>query len=232
MDKLTTLGKHFDDSILELDGDRTPEKKIKCNERGITDLPNEMVVKILSNLNDPKDIVACKGVNRSWRELINAVDLEALTFYRSCHPPGCFPDLYTPDHYRSSIKDWLEGFGSEGEKSIKQLEPFLKHKCFSATLFFSMAQVLAKAKAFHCKPVITIPHSNWVNSARFSPDGTQIVTVSSDSTAKICGLVNGEWQEKATINHSHRVNKARFSPDGTLIVTASRRWYCQNPRAC
>ena len=176
MDKLTTLGKHFDDSILELDGDRTPEKNIKCDGRGITNLPNEMVVKILSNLNDPKDTVACKGVNRSWRELINAVDLEALTFYRSCHPPGCFPDLYTPDHYRSSIKDWLEGFGSEGEKSIKQLELSLAKKCFSATLFFSIAQVLAKAKAFHCKPVITIPHSKLVNSARFSSDGKHIVT--------------------------------------------------------
>ena len=47
------------------------------------------------------------------------------------------------------------------------------------------------------------------------------MTASWDKTAKIYGLNDGQWQEKATIQHSDWVNNACFSADGKHLVTAS-----------
>ena len=55
----------------------------------------------------------------------------------------------------------------------------------------------------------------------FSPDGKHLVTASCDNTAKICGLNDGQWQEKATIKHDGPVSSACFNPDGKYVMTAS-----------
>ena len=47
------------------------------------------------------------------------------------------------------------------------------------------------------------------------------MTASYDHTAKIYGLNNEQWQEKATIQHSNGVVNACFSADGKHLVTAS-----------
>jgi WD40 repeat protein len=58
-------------------------------------------------------------------------------------------------------------------------------------------------------------------SASFSPDGTRIVTASSDHTAQLWDAATGE--ELTTLRgHEGPVWSASFSPDGTRIVTASR----------
>jgi WD40 repeat protein len=58
-------------------------------------------------------------------------------------------------------------------------------------------------------------------SARFSPDGRQVVTASSDCTARVWNAENG--QEIAALNgHTDQVYTAAFSPDGGRVVTASR----------
>ncbi len=59
-----------------------------------------------------------------------------------------------------------------------------------------------------------------MNHVSFSPNGHYLVTVSTDNTAKIWGLVDGQWQEKATVHHTDEVKHASFSPDGHLLVTA------------
>ena len=64
-------------------------------------------------------------------------------------------------------------------------------------------------------------HENFVNSAVFSPDGTRIVTVSSDKTARLWDAATGELLHVLQGHESIFVYSAVFSPDGTRIVTAS-----------
>ena len=182
-------------------------------------LPNEMIVKIFSNL-DTRDLVNCQLVNRCWQELIDD-DMLALAYYRRCHPAKQRTNPLTVERYHSSIRGWLRGFSNLGIESAAQLDKFLQHKHFIHRLFFSIAKVLAKAKALTCQDVGTIKHSHLFGEPIFSPDGNYLVTISMNHSVKISELVAGRWQEKVTIQHLWLVNKASFSPDGKRLVTAS-----------
>ncbi len=63
-------------------------------------------------------------------------------------------------------------------------------------------------------------HTDTVTSAAFSPDGTRVVTASSDGTARVWDAKTGATL--ATLSgHTGAVHSAAFSPDGTRVVTAS-----------
>jgi|GEM_PF-1380760 len=63
-------------------------------------------------------------------------------------------------------------------------------------------------------------HAGCVNTASFSPDGSNVVTASVDNRAKIWNAVTGVL--KRTIKaHTDWVRLASFSSDGSKIVTAS-----------
>jgi WD40 repeat protein len=63
-------------------------------------------------------------------------------------------------------------------------------------------------------------HESSVVSAAFSPDGSRIVTASSDTTARIWDVTTGK--EIAVLRgHEGSVVSAAFTPDGSRIVTAS-----------
>ena len=47
------------------------------------------------------------------------------------------------------------------------------------------------------------------------------MTASHDCTAKIWGLNDGQWQEKATVEHDGSVGRACFSTDGKYVMTVS-----------
>ena len=57
-------------------------------------------------------------------------------------------------------------------------------------------------------------------SAVFSPDGTRVVTASSDKTARLWDSATGR-PITALIGHTDRVLWASFAPEGTRVVTAS-----------
>ena len=195
------------------------EKQANFANKNITTLPNELLVKIFSNL-DTRDLLNCQLVNRHWQELIDRDHILALAYYRRCHPIEQRISPLTVERYHSSIQSWLRGFSNLGRESVARLDKFLQHKHFTEILFFSIAKVLAKARALTCQNVGTIKHSYLFGQPSFSPDGNYL-TVSSDRTAEIWGLFAGQWQHKATIRHSGWLRRMSFSPDGSHIVTAS-----------
>lgn len=63
-------------------------------------------------------------------------------------------------------------------------------------------------------------HDGSVNACAFSPDGTRVVSASSDATLKLWEVRSGA--DCATLRgHTGSVNACAFSPDGTRIVSAS-----------
>ena len=196
------------------------EEQANFANKNITTLPDELTVKIFSNL-DTRDLLNCQLVNRRWQELIDDQML-ALVYYHRCHRAEQRISPLSVERYHSSIQDWLRGFSNFGKESAAQLDKFLQHKHFTEILFFSIAKVLAKAKALTCQDVGTITHSNLVDMARFSPEGNYLVTVvPRDHSFKISEFVAGKWQEKATIRHLFLMNGVSFSPDGKRLVAAS-----------
>ena len=71
-------------------------------------------------------------------------------------------------------------------------------------------------------PVIhqLVGHSDWVVSAQFSPDGTNIVSASYDQTVRVWSVATGECVQTLK-GHTNMVNTAQFSLDGTNILSAS-----------
>ena len=63
-------------------------------------------------------------------------------------------------------------------------------------------------------------HTNFVNSASFSPDGSRIVSASYDKTVRIRNAATGECI-RTLEGHTSYVRSASFSPDGSRIVSAS-----------
>jgi WD40 repeat protein/transcriptional regulator with XRE-family HTH domain len=61
-------------------------------------------------------------------------------------------------------------------------------------------------------------HTDEVWGAVFSPDGTQVATVSADGTARIWDAITGK--ELLTVKGSGTIWHAMFSPDGKLLATA------------
>ena len=81
--------------------------------------------------------------------------------------------------------------------------------------------------AQQAKLVLPIGHTNKVNTAKFSPDGTEIVTASNDNTAKIWDASTGTLLINLR-RHKDVVSTAQFSPacagdptGGSKVVTAS-----------
>ncbi|ETO30329.1 WD repeat-containing protein [Reticulomyxa filosa] len=63
-------------------------------------------------------------------------------------------------------------------------------------------------------------HFNSVNSIKFSPDCTKIISTSNDKTIKIWDITSGhELQELK--GHFDHVKNAIFSPDGNMVVSCS-----------
>ncbi|SPE51693.1 putative Mitogen-activated protein kinase kinase [Verrucomicrobia bacterium] len=72
-------------------------------------------------------------------------------------------------------------------------------------------------------PTLTLRHSDWVLSARYSQDGGRIVTASADHTARVWDAQSGS-PIAAPLPHGDQVVSAQFSLDGRRVVTASLDW--------
>ena len=63
-------------------------------------------------------------------------------------------------------------------------------------------------------------HSDDVESVAYSPDGTKIVSGSTDNTIKIWDTNTGECLQ-TLMGHSKSVYSVAYSPDGTKIISGS-----------
>ncbi len=75
--------------------------------------------------------------------------------------------------------------------------------------------------AFDGKLIGELPHDGRMQYAAFSPNGSSIVTASSDGEVKLWHVPNGLEQRRFTDGHRKKVYMAVFSPNDRYIATAS-----------
>jgi WD40 repeat protein len=66
-----------------------------------------------------------------------------------------------------------------------------------------------------------LAHRSAVTAAALSPDGSRVVTASTDHTAQVWDATTGK-PVTPPLEHQDVVTAAAFSPDGTRVVTASK----------
>ena len=185
----------------------------------IRHLPNELIVKILSNPSlNLRDLSACRRVNRRWQGLVDDHHLLARPYSRHLHHQ---PMPQAAQHYQTFTRGWLADFSDKGRELTAQLDRLWGHPHLPKIVFFSIAKLFASTRYLTCQNVGSVHHSTEVRMASFSPDGSRLVTASDGGNARIWELIDGKWLKKTTIGHRGSVNNARFSPDGRHLVTTS-----------
>jgi len=81
--------------------------------------------------------------------------------------------------------------------------------------------VFQEARALDAELAVLAGHTDVVESAAFSPDGSRIVTASYDGSARIWDAQTGAPLAVLS-GHRAAVRSAAYSPDGSHIVTASQ----------
>lgn len=64
-------------------------------------------------------------------------------------------------------------------------------------------------------------HTNFVNCVRYSPDGSKVVSVSTDKTIQLYDGATGQPTAELTNAHAGGIYSASFSPDSASFATAS-----------
>jgi WD40 repeat protein len=79
---------------------------------------------------------------------------------------------------------------------------------------------LAAWRTFFARPGPELPHSDWVWTVSFSPDGTRLLTASKDKTARLWEARSGQPVGEI-MHHDAPVWASAFSRDGTKVLTGS-----------
>ncbi|KAB8253814.1 hypothetical protein BDV32DRAFT_157658 [Aspergillus pseudonomiae] len=93
-------------------------------------------------------------------------------------------------------------------------------KIFYSKVFKQLQRLLVIEDSWSPSLQILEGHSDWVNSAAFSPDGYTLVSGSRDSTVKLWDTTTGTERETLK-GHSSSVYSVTFSPDGCTLVYSS-----------
>ena len=65
-----------------------------------------------------------------------------------------------------------------------------------------------------------IPHSSFVSSVAFSPDGSRVLSGSHDNTVKLWDATTGALL-RTFKGHAQRISSVAFSPDGARVLSGS-----------
>ncbi len=93
----------------------------------------------------------------------------------------------------------------------------------SGSCFLGADGVLGRATVWDVasgRNLHTLRHGDMVEDAKFSPDGTKVVTASDDKKARIWDVASGRLLH-TLLGHTEEVSVAEFSPDGKLVLTDS-----------
>ncbi len=94
-------------------------------------------------------------------------------------------------------------------------------KAISAACLFSILFLFNLQAQSIYSPVRTFAgHVGNVNDVAFSPDGTQLLTGSSDGSARLWDIATGT-RIRVYFQHGGAIRSVAFSPDGTKFVTGS-----------
>ena len=93
-------------------------------------------------------------------------------------------------------------------------------------LFPGLPSIECKGISLHGMLMIMEGHSSRVWLVAFSPDGTRVVSGSSDKTVLIWDVTTGAEVTEME-GHSDRVWSVAFSPNGTHVVSGSDDWTVQ-----
>ena len=189
----------------------------KIAEKKITSLPNELVSKILINLNK-EDIVLCKQVSQTWQAIIEDHHLIARCFSLDNHYD---PSPKTVERYDSFTRNWLISFGSEGEALTKQLDQFLEYKYFPEMLFHGIAQLLNRTNLIYEK-VFQTEYLSWKTITERSNDGWRIMAAT-NQCIRTLHFNGNQWQieffPSEHVTELDSITSTALAPDGNHLIT-------------
>lgn len=111
-----------------------------------------------------------------------------------------------------------DGKWHEGVAHLARALKWEPGNSLAASRLYSLLSLEAPAKQTWPRHVLR--HEGKVNGARFSPDGSHVVTTSVDGSARVWSTSTGKAQGDL-LRHKMVVRSAEFSPDGQQVVTAS-----------
>jgi sugar lactone lactonase YvrE len=169
-------------------------------------------------LDDPDDIVRLEIAAALERDIhVIPILIEGAQMPRRQELPENLASLAR----RNALSVRHESFRADAERLLAAIEPVLR-----AAPPVSSRPARAVQGAVDPADVVPFPsaiqvlrHDNNVNGVAFSPDGRLLATASTDKTARIWEVANG--QEHTRVTHDGAVVEAvAFSPDGRLLATA------------
>ncbi|WP_157673500.1 F-box protein [Endozoicomonas ascidiicola] len=119
-------------------------------QRELTNLPEEMILKVFSYLSH-NELSSCKNTCLAFRRIANDPSIAMPAYYKHFNPAEkpCQATPYSERHYETKIQPWLNHFGSRAEEAISHLDAYKFHPAFAARVFYNIAQALSNLNSYH-----------------------------------------------------------------------------------
>lgn len=185
----------------------------------LTKLPNEVLVNYLLPCMSLQDVLVFSRVNRSFRDMIEGNDVDAISYCRHFCSPHIIEN--THERYQTILRPWLHQFGQSGRDAMAKLDKKTAHLQFPKLLFSSVAKTLGRAERLTVSQAGVFSEDSTINNLIYSPDGMHAVSHLLINGARLYRLVEGKWQSDICISRDSEVQGCGFSADSSQVVTVS-----------